>query len=206
MFSKKSSDLDLEINSQDYAIRIPGLTYLANYINVGKQHELLSDIDREEWSTILKRRVQHHGYRYKYKKGLLTSSSYLGALPDWAQSLANRLSDDGLTTNPLDQVIVNEYNPGQGIASHIDCIPCFGNTIISLSLGSSCVMELTHSLTQEKVSILLFPGTVLVLQGEARYDWEHSIATRKKDKYQGKEFVRTRRVSLTFREVLFPYK
>lgn len=205
MSSKNSSDLDLEISSKNYAIRIPGLTYLVNYINVEEQHQLLSFIDREEWSTILKRRVQHHGYRYNYKQGLLTSSSYLGDLPDWARSLAKKLSADGLTANPLDQLIVNEYNPGQGITSHTDCIPCFGNTIISLSLGGSCVMDLTHSLTKDKVSILLFPGTVLVLQGEARYDWEHSIAARKKDKYQGKEFIRTRRVSLTFREVLFPY-
>jgi alkylated DNA repair dioxygenase AlkB len=67
-------------------------------------------------------------------------------------------------------------------------------------------MDFTHSLTQEKVSILLEPGGVLVMQGAARYDWQHGIAARKKDTYKGTKFLRTRRVSVTFREVLFPYK
>ncbi len=206
MLHPDTLNLDLEILPEDDAMRISGLTHIRDYINKDEQNKLLDIIDQAEWSPILKRRVQHYGYRYNYKKGLLTSSSYLGALPDWAQSLANKFSADGLTATALDQVIVNEYKPGQGITSHIDCVPCFGNTIISLSLGSSCIMDLTHSITKEKVSLFLSPGTVIVLQGEARYDWEHRIAARKKDKYQGKDFARTRRLSVTFREVLFPYK
>lgn len=197
---------DLEILPEDDAMRISGLTHIRDYINKDEQNKLLNIIDQAEWSPILKRRVQHYGYRYEYKKGLLTSSSYLGALPDWSQSLAKKFSADGLAAKVPDQVIVNEYKPGQGITSHVDCVPCFGNTIISLSLGSSCVMDLTHCLTKEKVSLFLLPGSVLVLQRQARYDWEHSIAPRKKDKYQGKIFVRSRRLSVTFREVLFPYK
>lgn len=206
MLHQNSPDLYLGTNPKEYAIKIPGLTCIFNYINTDEQNYLLNIIDQEKWSKTFKRKVQHYGYRYNYENGLLASSIYLGLLPDWAQSLTNKLSADGLTDNLPDQVIVNEYKPGQGITSHIDSVPCFGNTIISLSLGSSCVMDLTHSLTKEKASLLLLPGTVLALQGEARYDWEHSIAARKKDKYHGKEFVRSRRVSLTFREVLFPYK
>lgn len=34
-----------------------------------------------------------------------------------------------------DQVIVNEYQPGQQIAPHIDCVPCFGSVVASLTLG-----------------------------------------------------------------------
>jgi alkylated DNA repair dioxygenase AlkB len=105
-----------------------------------------------------------------------------------------------------DQVTVNEYEPGQGLTSHVDCVSCFGNTIITLSLGSSYVMEFTHSQTKEKTEILLLPGSLLVLQREARYAWQHSVSPRKIDKYKGQEFVRARRVALTFREALFPYK
>jgi alkylated DNA repair dioxygenase AlkB len=206
MLHPNETKLQLGTSLASDAREIPGLTYIANYLNADTQNQLLNIIDQQEWSTKLKRRVQHYGYRYDYKKGSLASSSYLGLLPDWAQSLANQLYQDGLTAKIPDQVIVNEYEPGQGIKSHIDCFPCFGNTIISLSLSSPCVMDFTHSLTQEKVSILLEPGGVLVMQGAARYDWQHGIAARKKDTYKGTEFVRTRRVSVTFREVLFPYK
>ncbi len=206
MLSPDETELGLEANLESDAIQIPGLTYLPHYITVDEQNKLINIIDQQEWSTKLRRRVQHYGYRYDYKNGSLASSSYLGDLPNWAGGIAKRLSDDGLTTKVPDQVIINEYEPGQGITSHVDCVPCFGKTIISLSLGSSCVMDFTHSQIKQKASILLLPRSLVVMQGAARYEWQHSIAARKKDKYKGRELVRTRRVSMTFREVLFPYK
>jgi len=206
MLSPNETEFNLENSFESEVKEIPGLAYIPDYINLDEQNQLLNAIDQQEWSTKLKRRVQHYGYRYDYKNGSLASSKYLGALPDWAQSIASRLYDDGLTPKLFDQVIVNEYEPGQGITNHIDCIPCFGNTIISLSLGSFCVMDFTHCHTKEKASLLLYSGSLVVMQGAARYDWEHGIAARKKDKYKDREIVRSRRVSMTFREVLFPYK
>ena len=206
MFSSNKTNLDLGISFESNTREISGLTYIPDYINSDEHNRLLDLIDQQEWSTKLKRRVQHYGYRYDYKNGSLASSSYLGALPDWAQNIANRLSNDGLTTKVPDQVIINEYEPGQGISTHVDCIPCFGNTIISLSFGSPCVMDFIHSQSKEKISVLLPPRSLIVMQKDARYEWQHGIAARKKDKYEGREFVRTRRVSMTFREVLFPYK
>jgi len=203
------TELDLEIFTKFEDIEIPGIKYIPHYINVAEQNQLLNIVDQQVWSTDsteLKRRIQQHGYRLDYKKGILVASSYLGPLPDWAGSLARRLSSDRLTTTVLDQLTVNEYLPGQGVRSHIDCVTCFGDTIVSLSLGSSCVMEFTHFQTREKAEILLSPGSLLVMKGAARYAWTHCIAARKRDKYQGREFLRTRRVSLTFREALFPHK
>jgi alkylated DNA repair dioxygenase AlkB len=40
----------------------------------------------------------------------------------------------------FDQLIINEYMPGQGINKHVDRIDIFENYICSLSLGSDCVM------------------------------------------------------------------
>lgn len=186
--------------------QVPGLTYIPDYISLDEQNLLLSIIDQQEWSTKSKRRVQHYGYQYDYKNGLLASSSYLGALPNWLQNIAKRLESDRLTAKVPDQVIINEYQPGQGIINHIDCIPCFGRTIISLSLASPCIMNFTHAHTSEQLSILLLPGSLIVMQKAARYEWQHGITARKIDSYQDREITRKRRVSLTFREVLFPYK
>lgn len=183
-----------------------GLTYIPEYITLDEQSHLLNIINQQVWSTKLKRRVQHYGYRYDYKNGLLAASSYLGALPDWLQNIAERLFSDRLTAQLPDQVIINEYEPGQGISQHIDCVPCFGKTIISLSLGSPCLMDFTHPQTASKLPICLLPGSIIVMQKAARYEWQHGIAARKKDQYEGKEITRQRRVSITFREVLFPYK
>ncbi|MEQ8382170.1 MAG: alpha-ketoglutarate-dependent dioxygenase AlkB [Coleofasciculus sp. A1-SPW-01] len=204
--SSKLLNLDVDPKSDFIVPEIPGLNLIHDYINTQEQNQLLEIIDQQEWSTQLKRRVQHYGYRYEYQKRTLTSASYLGELPNWANQLGQRLVRDRVTPTPPDQLIINEYLPGQGITNHVDCVPCFGNTIISLSLGSCCVMNLTHPPTQTQIPVLLLPGSLLILQRVARYQWQHGIPARKNDKYQGREFGRSRRVSLTFREVVFPYK
>ena len=206
MLPSDDVEQDLGAKLQSDTPNISGLTYISDYINVAQQNYLLNLIDKQEWSTKLNRLVQHYGYKYDYHQGLLASSSYLGILPDWLQAIADRLVSDHLTTKVPDQVIINEYQPGQGISNHIDCVPCFGDTIISLSLGSHCLMNFTHAHSSEKRQILLSPRSLIVMQKAARYDWQHGIPARKKDNYQNGGIIRTRRVSLTFREVLFPYK
>jgi alkylated DNA repair dioxygenase AlkB len=181
---------------------IPGLTYVADYLNPEEQAELLTVIDRLPWSNDLKRRVQHYGYRYDYSRKTIDHDLYLGPLPDWAKALEERLRHDGHATLQLDQLIVNEYLPGQGIAPHIDCVPCFADTVLSLSLGSSCVLTMSQRDGGTKLPVLLEQGSLLVMAGEARYDWLHGIASRKSDKYEEYTFSRGRRVSLTFRTVL----
>jgi alkylated DNA repair dioxygenase AlkB len=181
---------------------IPGLTYLPDFIDEQTEAELIRTIDTQPWITELKRRVQHYGYRYDYKARNVTPESYLGALPDWVSPYADQLRVGGAFPALPDQVIVNEYQPGQGIAPHIDCVPCFTDTIASLSLGSTCIMEFTHTETQQKIPMLLEPRSLVVLSGDARYRWQHSIPHRKTDRHDGQILSRGRRLSLTFRKVI----
>src|SRR5262249_50640131 len=119
---------------------------------------------------------------------------------DWAAELARRLHREGWFDEVPDQLIVNEYQPGQGIAKHVDCVPCFGKTVVSISLGSTCVLEMAQG--KQKVPLLLEPRSAVVLQGDARYRWTHAIAGRKQDRWGDKVLPRGRRLSLTFRKVL----
>jgi alkylated DNA repair dioxygenase AlkB len=204
-----AKELHLGILPESEALKIPGLTYIPNYINADEQNQLLDFVDQQPWaidSAELTRRIQQHGYKLVYQKGVLVASCYLGSLPDWLGKTARRFVADGLTATVPEQVTINEYLPGQGIRSHIDCETCFGDTVMTLSLGSSCVMRFTHSQTKEKAEILLMPGSLLILKGAARYLWLHGVTARMTDIYEGKEFDRSRRVSLAFREVLFPHK
>ena len=100
-------------------------------------------IDSQKWNLDLKRRTQHYGYKYDYTARSVNASYYLGEMPYWIGELCSKLGSDRIFIEKPDQVIINEYMPGQGIASHIDCVPCFGGTICSLSLESGCVMDLS---------------------------------------------------------------
>ncbi len=177
--------------------KITGLTYLPNYITPEQHTQLLTQIDQATWDTTLKRRVQHYGYRYDYKARRVTADMQLGPLPTWLGRFAQQLTTDNHITAPPDQVIINEYLPGQGIAPHIDCEPCFGDKIFSLSLGSPTIMQFTHP-AHSRQELLLEPRSLLIMTGSARYDWKHAIPARKSDHGT----PRGRRVSLTLRKVI----
>lgn len=182
--------------------QIEGLNYIPDFITLAEEASLLDTIDHQPWLTDLKRRVQHYGWKYDYTARKVDESMRLGALPDWLRDYCQRLYDDGHFPKVPDQVIINEYQPGQGIAPHIDCVPCFEETIASLSIGTPCMMDFTHPATSEKVAHLLEPRSLIIFSGDARYQWKHGIAARKTDKYEGQVIQRGRRISLTFRNVI----
>lgn len=175
-----------------------GLHLYEEYISALDEARLLAAIDRQLWASDLSRRVQHYGYRYDYRARRVDPEMYLGPLPDWAAPLATRLVAERLMERP-NQLIVNEYLPGQGITAHVDCLPCFGPVVASLSLGSGCVMELSRG--SERLPLWLAPRSLLVLAGEARTTWRHAIPARKSDPSAGGRRPRGRRVSLTFRTI-----
>ena len=179
---------------------VSGLCYVKDYLSHNQQASLIHQIDKSLWLTDLKRRVQHYGYKYDYRRRTIDDSLYLGSLPDWLEALAQQIHHSGYMPAQADQVIINEYLPGQGISPHIDCEPCFGDVIVSLSLGSSCIMDFTKD--REHVSVMLEPGSLLVITGEARYDWKHGIAARREDVMNGVRHPRGRRLSVTLRTVI----
>lgn len=190
------------IFSSPLSSQIDGLYYLENYTSTDAHNVLLAAIDAQPWSNDLRRRVQHYGFKYDYKRRSVAQSTALGPLPDWAAEMAERLEQEGISPTRPDQLIVNEYLPGQGIASHIDCEPCFGGVVCSLSLGSACIMVLTHATDGRQLHLRLAPRSLLVLSKEARYKWQHGIPARLTDRLQGETCRRERRVSLTFRTVI----
>jgi len=180
---------------------IPGLRYLAGYVSADEAAGLIAEIDAALWRTDLKRRVQHYGYEYYYRARRVTAESRLGPLPGWLAPLAERLAAEGIFAAPPDQVIINEYLPGQGISAHVDCVPCFGETIASLGLGSDCLMRLAHPGTGARHDLHFEERGLVVLAGPARHDWTHAIPARKSDVVAGARRPRQRRLSLTFRTV-----
>jgi len=179
-----------------------GTIYLPDFVTAKEEDELVSALDSGEWNAEMKRRVQHFGWRYDYRARAVTADAFLGALPDWLSPICARLECATAFGRRPDQMIANEYLPGQGISAHVDCVPCFADRIASLSLLSACEMRFRHRASGEKRTLLLEPRALLILTGAARYDWTHEIPARMADLVEGRKFPRARRVSMTFRNVL----
>lgn len=190
------------VNDPAVISKIGGLSYIPGYISSTEHEHLWQSVNAEEWLGDLKRRVQHYGYKYDYRARYIDYSMRIGELPDWSLSIAQKLYDDGYMPELPDQLIVNEYEPGQGIASHIDCQPCFKDTVISLSLGSACTMNFVNVNTREKVELYLEPKSLVVLTDDARYKWTHGITGKKSDVFKGVKTYRDTRISLTFRNII----
>lgn len=201
--AEQSTEQQSPSRNQEAIAMISGLQYVENYIDEHQHNWLLAEISKNRWLDDLKRRVQHYGFKYDYKARRVDMDMHIGELPEWLKRLSQKLYEDKHMPEVADQVIVNEYEPGQGISSHIDCEPCFKETIVSLSLGSGCVMNFTHKFNKtKKIPVWLEPRSLVVLSGEARHEWLHGIPARKSDVWDGETHDRERRVSLTFRKVI----
>ena len=183
-------------------LREGGADYQPYFINRQEEKELIAAIDHQHWIKDLRRRVQHYGYRYDYKKRMLTENDRIGDLPSWVLPICKRLVEQGVFQKHPDQLIVNEYQPGQGIAPHTDR-NCFGSVVASISLGSDCMMNIFPDPKNKKnaFSIVLQHQSLLVLCGMARDKWLHGISPKKTDTQDGSKIPRSRRISLTFRTV-----
>ena len=149
-----------------------------------------------------KRKVQQYGYKFNHKAHSL-KGGHLGPLPDFCKNVTARLVSNGVYSkyNP-DQMIINHYTPGQGIFPHWDSIKCFDDIIVSVGLGSSCIMKFQNSETNEEVDVFFERRMAVVLTGEARYVWRHGIPAVTEDTYNGAVYKRKPRISLTWRKVL----
>ena len=182
---------------------VPGLRFMEGFLTAEEQAYCVRRVDAavDQWRNDLSRRVQHYGCRYDYKARAITPDLHLGALPDWLARLAQRLyAETGLFDRVPEQVIVNEYLPGQGIAMHIDH-PGFGPAVCTISLLDDWEMDFAEN-WRDKSPALLQRGSCVLLTGDAREVWQHGIAPRKSEVGDGGRRNRQRRLSLTFRTVL----
>lgn len=172
---------------------IEGFSYHKEFISPDDEGVLIKYADSNPWDTTWERRIQQYGYSYGTSR-----RESLGGMPEWLSSLCNRLREERIFIETPNQVIVNEYMPGQGIAPHVDYLSNYGNTVAALSLGSPVVMDFISE-EKKKISHLLEPRSLFVLSGSARLNWKHGIAPRTMDHFLGAVITRGRRLSCTFR-------
>ena len=170
-----------------------------------EESALIDNIDKDEWVLDLGRRTQQRGKRFDYSSQMLQDLDRpQDVLPAYYQTVVERLTarfPDLWQASP-NQSIVNEYLPGQGINPHIDKAELFGDVVCALTLCGSAGMvfdPLTPGLGKS-IGLLLEPRGLLIMSSDARFRWRHGIPKVYVDMgADGKEWPRSRRVSLTLR-------
>jgi alkylated DNA repair dioxygenase AlkB len=98
-------------------------------------------------------------------------------MPEWLLPLRQKAAAfAGLNPDELLQALLIRYDPGAGIGWHRDR-PVFEH-VIGVSLGAPATLRFRrrHADGFDRASVFLPPRSVYHLTGEARHDWEHSIA------------------------------
>jgi hypothetical protein len=105
---------------------IDGLAYHPGFLTLDEELSLVAEIDRGAWDTIWARRRQVFGSGY-------AKSEPAQPIPPWGLNLAERLASLQLLNAPFDHMLINEYEPAQGIALHRDYDP-FDRVVVSITL------------------------------------------------------------------------
>jgi len=133
-----------------------------------------------------KRRIVSFGWRYDFDRKALCGSD---PLPDFLLPLrAKAAAFADLPPEALQQVLINEYEPGAGVGWHRD--KGMFQDVIGLSLASACRFRFRRAVAEdwERVSHVLRPRSAYLMRGPARSAWQHSVSP-----------VTSLRYSITFR-------
>lgn len=187
-----------------------GLYYInsiSEQMNELKDKNTIEELDKYKWEYLSNsansRKVQHYGYKYDYKTYNIHEKTI--DFPEIVNTYKKYLTNKCLELNIIDekydfnQCIINNYDAGQGISSHID-IKKYGDVIGCFTIGSGATMRFKND-SFELYDIYVEPDSLYIMSGEARYKWKHEMIPRKTDNINGKKIKRERRISITFRNV-----
>jgi alkylated DNA repair protein (DNA oxidative demethylase) len=159
---------------------VPGLTATDNLVTTAEEPALIAAIDAAGLSPFRfqgwtgKRLTVSFGWTYDFDKAQLLRGD---PLPHWLQPFRDRAAEfAGLPADDLVQALLIRYDPGAGIGWHKDR-PTFEH-VVGLSLGAPAVMRFRRRRGEkfERRNVPLAPRAAYHLSGEARHEWEHSIA------------------------------
>ncbi len=140
-----------------------------DFLSDAQENELLAALNINPWETSIRRRVQHFGYKFNYTTRKVDTVEFPPPIPMFIASVIDRVMATGFLSSRIDQVTVNEYKPGHGIAPHIDTHSAFGDSFAIVSLGSPYVMEFRHAETGQYKALDLPARSLLILTEEGRY-------------------------------------
>lgn len=173
---------------------IPGLRYHEDLIDPNEERGLIdalemADLEPFRFGNWLgNRRTRTFGWRYDFED---RSFAPADPIPAWLLPLRSKVANFAeLKDEDLVHILLARYDPGAGIGWHRD--RDVFDEIVGISLGSPARLRFRRRRSDgfDRAALHLEPRSAYRLLGEARWQWEHSIAP-------GEQ----RRFSITFRKM-----
>ncbi|WCT72650.1 alpha-ketoglutarate-dependent dioxygenase AlkB [Sphingomonas naphthae] len=160
---------------------IPGLTSRDAIVSPDEEASLIEAIDATDLAPFrfqgwTGKRVTHpFGWNYDFDTREVARAA---PIPDWLLPIRRRMADfAGIGAEQFVQALLIRYDPGAGIGWHRDR-PIYEH-VIGLSLGAPAEMRFRRRRSEggfDRITIPLEPRAAYHLAGDARHEWEHSIA------------------------------
>lgn len=181
------------------SVNIDGVHVIGEFITEEEERQLVHLIDTTKpWVPSQEGRAkQDYGPKISFLKRKVSVGDF-GGFPYFAINLFDRMQDlhPQLVEDfvPVEFCLL-EYTPERGsyIRPHYDDKWIWGDRLITVNLLSETALRLTREFKIPPYEILVKmpPRSLIVIRGEARYDWHHSIS-----RYD----IKARRIAMTWRE------
>jgi DNA oxidative demethylase len=159
---------------------IEGLRYEEAVIGEAEERALIARMESLQLAPfrfhgfIGNRRTQSFGWRYDFDDASFTEAE---PIPDWIEPIRARAAAfAGLQPSDFVHVLLARYDPGAGIGWHRDR-DVFNQVVgISLKIPETLRFRQRTANGFRRANLQVAPRSAYLLAGEARRDWEHSIA------------------------------
>lgn len=159
---------------------ITGLRYEEAVIGELEERGLIERLDGFDLAPfrfhgfIGNRRTGSFGWHYDFEDASFTPAE---PIPDWLQPLRERAAAfAGLSPQDFVQVLLARYDPGAGIGWHRD--RDVFEQVVGFSLNTPATLRFRQRTASgfRRANLDVAPRSAYLLSGEARHEWEHSIA------------------------------
>ncbi|KAH9957814.1 hypothetical protein BC827DRAFT_1137379 [Russula dissimulans] len=154
--------------------------YIPDFVSPDEETYLLRKIQetpQPKWKRLSNRRLQTWGGDLTAKNILMTQPlpQFICNYPDLISRIASTSAFDNSPHRRPNHVILNEYNPGQGIMPHQDG-PAYHPVVATLSLGSHTVMHY-YDVPARTPTLTLFlePRSLVITTREQYTERAHGI-------------------------------
>jgi alkylated DNA repair dioxygenase AlkB len=168
-----------------------GFLYAPDFLSEAEEQALIAEVEALDWQQVemhgvtARRRVVHYGLNYGYDRRSLEPGE---PMPEWLEPFIEKAATRfDLEPAAIAEALITEYSPGAGIGWHRDA-PGF-DRVIGISLRSSARFRLRPypdpqlPSRQKPVELLIEPRSVYLLDGPARWQWQHGIPGTKDLRY-----------------------